>query len=287
MTILDSTVRVSKRCRCPICGRHDWCLVAREGGDDPVFAICARVESERPWGTAGWFHRLRAGSHHFRRVRVVDLEVQGRDFAELARNFTSSCSAARRDHLATTLCVSAASLARLGLGWDERAYTFPMEDGLGRVRGIRRRFPNGKQCCVTGSKVGIFVPTGLGRTNLLLVCEGASDTAAMLDLGFKAIGRADCNTGRKQVLRHVRRHRPEAVVVVADNDPVGLRGARDLACALSPHCAHVRVIAPPDSIKDAREWVRRGATRAKVEQVILGAPEVVLVTRHRRVGGRR
>jgi hypothetical protein len=287
MTLRDVTLRVSKRRTCPICKKRDWCLVSLEGGGDPVFAICKRVESAHVWGDAGWFHRLSAVSRSRTRTRTVELDAGGHDFADLAREYEMACPAARRAHLASTLGVSVESLARLALGWDERAYTVPMQDGLGRVRGIRRRFPNGKQVCVTGSKNGIFVPRGLTHTGLLLVCEGASDAAAMLDLGFEAIGRADCNSGRKQVLRHVRKHRPEAVVVVADNDVVGRRGAGHLALALTLHCAHVRVITPPESIKDAREWRRRGATRAQAEAVILGTPEVVLVARRRRIGGRR
>ena len=183
--------------------------------------------------------------------------------------------------------MTSASLKRLGLGWTGSAFTFPMQDGLGRVRGIRRRFPNGKQCAVKGSKNGIFVPTNLRHTGLLLVCEGASDTAALLDLGFEALGRPDCQSARKGVLRHVRKKRPKAVVVVADNDQPGRKGAWSLARALTLHCRHVRVITPPESIKDAREWKRQGATRADVDAIILHSPELTLLARPHRIGGRR
>jgi hypothetical protein len=50
--------RVSRRRPCPVCGRPDWCLFT--GDDDaPTAAICARVESEKRAGEAGWVHRLR------------------------------------------------------------------------------------------------------------------------------------------------------------------------------------------------------------------------------------
>ena len=50
--------RVSRRRPCPVCQKPDWCLFT--GGDDaPTAAICARVESDRRAGEAGWVHRLR------------------------------------------------------------------------------------------------------------------------------------------------------------------------------------------------------------------------------------
>jgi hypothetical protein len=45
--------RVSQSHPCPICGKPDWCI---SDGDGHV--ICQRIESDRPWGEAGWFHEL-------------------------------------------------------------------------------------------------------------------------------------------------------------------------------------------------------------------------------------
>jgi len=49
-------VRVSKHNPCPVCGKPDWCLIARDG----KAAICARIESDKPAGNkgAGWIHTL-------------------------------------------------------------------------------------------------------------------------------------------------------------------------------------------------------------------------------------
>jgi hypothetical protein len=54
---LETTRRVSRSCRCPVCGRPDWCLVARDGR----YAVCMRVESARAarGGAGGWVHLLR------------------------------------------------------------------------------------------------------------------------------------------------------------------------------------------------------------------------------------
>lgn len=47
-------VRVTKNNPCPICGKSDWCLTSEDGKS----AICARTESDKPAGRAGWLHKL-------------------------------------------------------------------------------------------------------------------------------------------------------------------------------------------------------------------------------------
>lgn len=46
-------LRVTKAEPCFVCGKFDWCLISADGSA----AICARVKSERPAGSAGWLHR--------------------------------------------------------------------------------------------------------------------------------------------------------------------------------------------------------------------------------------
>ena len=55
---LNKTRRVNRRSPCPICGRPDWCLVAKSG----AYAICMRVPSQRAARMAGggWVHGLGA-----------------------------------------------------------------------------------------------------------------------------------------------------------------------------------------------------------------------------------
>jgi hypothetical protein len=62
------------------------------------------------------------------------------------------------------------------------------------------------------------------------------------------------------------------VVVVADADEPGRRGAEKLASVLRVYVPGVRVIEPPDGVKDVRAWKRAGATRADVEHLIQAAP---------------
>lgn len=47
-------IRVSKHRPCPICAKPDWCLISQDG----EVAICARIESNKQVGNAGWLHKL-------------------------------------------------------------------------------------------------------------------------------------------------------------------------------------------------------------------------------------
>jgi hypothetical protein len=153
----------------------------------------------------------------------------------------------------------------LRIGWDGNAFTFPMTDADGGVIGIRRRFLTGSKCSVRGSRSGLFVPTSPEDGNRLLICEGATDTGAALDLGFDAIGRPSCNSGIEMIAR-VARGRNE-VVIVGDNDHAGRRGAAKLADALVLHCS-VKVIYPPEGAKDLRQWLRQGLTQEDFSNAI-------------------
>jgi hypothetical protein len=267
--------RVSKRRPCPVCEKPDWCLFAGDP-DNPDAAICARIESPRQCGEAGWLHRLRddepAWSPWTRTIRVaVKQMIEGDgDLGRLARNCAAVMRPADLDRLAVSLGVSPGSLRRLGVGWSarHRAWTFPMRDCAGGVLGIRLRRPDGRKLSVRGGHEGLFIPEGIDAHGLLLVCEGPTDTAALLDLGFFAVGRPSCTGGVALLVERVRCGRPSGVAIVADGDAPGRRGAESLAAVLVAYAASVRIIAPPAGTKDAREWRRRGATRDDLQAVI-------------------
>ena len=110
------------------------------------------------------------------------------------------------------------------------------------------------------------MPVDLAGNEPLLICEGPTDAAAALDLGFDAIGRPNCNS-RIEMTAKVARGRTE-IVIIGDNDQVGRAGAQKLADALALHYPKVRIIHPADSVKDLREWLSAGLNREMLLQTI-------------------
>lgn len=272
--------RVTKAHPCPICGRPDWCLVAGPS-DTPTAALCARVESVKRCGQAGWLHRLRdddAWRPSRQRVRTVTppaARTADIDIAKLAEAWhRTALESGELSRLAADLGVSVESLSRLGAGWasDRRCWSFPMRSPDGDLLGIRLRLTDGRKLAVRGGHEGLFLPSGLTRGGRLLIAEGASDTAALLDLGFVAVGRPSCTGGAKLLVDLARRLATDDVVIVADADAPGRRGADDLAGLLALYVPQVRVIQPQAGIKDARAWKQAGATRDDVLAAI-GAAE--------------
>jgi len=163
-----------------------------------------------------------------------------------------------------------------GVGWnaDSGAWSFPMTDpGTGKVTGIRLRRQDGAKFSVKGGKEALFMPDTLPIDDeVLLILEGASDAIAAHGIGFlNAVGRPSCTGGISHLVALVKTRKPNSVVIVADADEPGMKGANALASVLALHCRDVRVICPPDGWKDMRAWVTGGATRADVEQLIHAA----------------
>lgn len=273
--VCDRMERVSRAKPCPICGKHDWCLVAADGSA----AICQRVEagSLKRCGDAGFLHilvdrhdghdRHRCGVRWRHAVKISPgQDALGPDFGRLSAKYQSQLTGEGLEALASSLGLSRGGLLRLGVGWDGRAYTFPMSDASGEVIGIRRRFPDGKKASVRGSRSGLFVPTDLGHDGPLLICEGPTDAAAALDLGFDATGRPNCNSLIETTVRAVRGR--DEIAVIADNDAAGRTGANRLANALALGCSCVRVIHPPDGVKDLRQWRNTGLAFDALQVVI-------------------
>jgi hypothetical protein len=284
--------RVTRARPCPICGRPDWCLYVGPA-IDPEAVICPRVESAKRAGEAGWLHVLRrdrgggprpSGRYKTRHVPLRPQPAGGPAEADLAK-LAQACAEAlpplslRLGLLARELGVSEASLRRLGVGWSatHKAWTFPMRDAAGEVRGIRLRGPDGRKWSVKGGREGLFLPDSLDASQRLLICEGPTDTAAALDLGFSAVGRPSCTGGAGLLLRLVHQRRPAEVVVVADQDAAGQSGAAALAAVLRGYVRVVRVITPP--AKDLRAWRQSGATADDLAALIAAtAPLTIKIT---------
>jgi hypothetical protein len=265
--------RVSCAHPCPICLRPDWCLVSADG----AAVICPRVESPRRAGEAGFLHRLAdAPAGPRRHVRHVPLTVAGTDLGPLAAEYLAALDAGRLYQLACQLGVSESSLTALAVGWSagHNAYAIPMRDCEGRVVGIRLRTPAGRKLSVKGGKEGLFLPAAPAPPcERLVISEGPSDAAALLTLGFEHVtGRPSCTGGVKLLCELMRRRRPGDVVIFADADEPGRRGADSLASVLVCYTAAVRLIVPPNMAKDVREFLRAGGTREDLEAMIDAAP---------------
>ena len=278
--------RVSKSRPCPICGKPDWCLRAEDGSA----AICQRVAegSVKQCGEAGYLHVLRDDPNWRERPqrRTVRLDRDGGnrpDLGVLAAEYAAAVDLAELQDFAKELGLSVESLIRLRIGWAEqhRAWAFPMHGPDLDVRGIRLRSWSGRKWSVRGGREGLFLPVGLDFSGPLLTCEGPTDTAALLDLGFEAVGRPSCTGGTKLLIELVRRRQPPGVVIFADGDGPGQRGAESLASALIAYCPAVWVIRPPDGIKDARAWNQADAAREDVQAAIDAAPIRRLRTKRR------
>lgn len=281
--------RVSRGNLCPICEKPDWCL-----SDGKSWAICPRVESQQRWGEAGWLHRLgsNAGAHIGRgRVRRVEFgpAMPADKFDLLAKSFKRALDSEKLRVLAASLAVSSESLIRLRVGWAEKsaAWAFPMSDVEGRIRGIRLRSAKGRKFSIKGGQEGLFVPEGsLERGKVLgelLICEGPTDTAALLDLGFCTVGRPNCGGGSRLLINLLKKCRPRKVVIVADGDEAGRRGSETLAGALLPYAPTLSVLTPPHGIKDARAWKQAGAGAIDIQKRIRFIPKLGLSIQSRRI----
>jgi phage/plasmid primase-like uncharacterized protein len=148
-----------------------------------------------------------------------------------------------------------------------------MRDAIGNAIGIRLRCPKtGKKWAVKGSQAGLIYPLDLSlsdATRRLVVCEGPTDTAALLSEGIAAVGVPSAGCGIEHLSALVHRLPPLEIVVLADADVAGLAGAERLAERLIL-TAPVRVATPPEGVKDARAWVCSGANRHAIEASFSG-----------------
>lgn len=241
---------------------------------DGSAAICARIEigSIKKTGEAGWLHILK-DVPYVPYVPQVQLHVKSvkSNWTDLQNRCQLKLSDSYCQDIANVLGVSINSLKRIGLGFDDKAFTFPMRDFSGSIIGIRKRFLNGFKSSVKGSRAGLFIPEGLNNKEPLLICEGPTDTAAALDLGFNAIGRPSCNSAAKPICDFCKNRN---VVIIADNDTKpngtnpGVKGARELAKRLLLHCKTVRLTVVPEKHGDLRCWLQSGLTHNKLRAII-------------------
>ncbi len=156
------------------------------------------------------------------------------------------------------------SLRSLRASVFNRGLIFPMFDASGHVIGLRYRGWDGRKWAARGSRNGLFLPERLIPFVPLAVCEGPTDTASCLSLGFRAIGLASATSGLEEAVRLVGHLRPCVVVLMTDGDEAGRRWGEDLGRRLVNTCT-VRRWWPPDGCKDLRQWVMTDPTGAHGE----------------------
>ncbi len=254
-------VRVTKATPCPVCNHDGYCSIDATDGT----VLCMRTKSDRPAPSGGWLHR-----------DVVDQppppppkrEKPAHDWARIAEAYQSNVHDDELQQFARSLGVDPIALRELGIGKNGSNWTFPMYGADGSVCGIRRRTPSGGKLAMPGSSLGLIRRQHRDE-GPQLVLEGESDTAAMLTLGFDAVGLPGCGTCHDTVAAHVI---DRDVIVMLDGDKAGREATDRLVPKLLHTAKSVRVVLPPDGIKDARAWRQAGATRADVEAAIAAAP---------------
>lgn len=277
-------LRVKRDRPCPICGRKDWCLVAADGSA----AICARTESQKRAGKAGWLHRLE-GAHRLpprtapRRTAPGE-EASAPDFVALMRRWDERTPVRSKEEYAAALGVAPWTIRDLGAAKapEHNAWAWPMRDADGEIIGIRLRNAQGEKWAVTGSHNGLFIPRGVpsDQGDTILICEGPTTCAALRSLNYDVIGRASCSTCVDLCAELVRRERLHVVIVGDEDDEKkrpggssfwpGQEGAAALANALTRAARSVKVIFPLTG-KDARDAIRTGATREVIDCQIRSA----------------
>ena len=225
---------------------------------DGTAAICPRTPSARSLGDAGYLHKIsdnpvapppRARPEPLRPVVNWDAMQESRE--------ERASEAIVRSHAADLgVTYEALRLLRIGYeGYD--VFTFPMSIG-GKIAGLRCRKTNGEKWAARHSRNACFVPTrSIAPNEPLFFCEGPTDAAAILSIGLDAIGFACALAGLEHCMPYAK---SRVCRIIADADAVGQRGANRLAGLLAiGGAANVRIIRP-GTRKDAREWVRAGAT---------------------------
>lgn len=256
-------LRCSKRHPCPVCGKSDWCCYLNTG--EVFWCMRQSIDGTVPGFKAGRTHEnggtpwrptiepplvSTCPSVHRKCTPIIE-------WSEIHARCMNALTPDMLDKVSNKLKVSRAALRSMQIGWSEHwsAYTFPMRNAVTeKIIGIRTRTIGGAKFSLSGSKQGYFMPEGQERTDIVFVCEGPTDCAALVGEGLEAIGRASCLHKSADLNERLRGRN---VAIIADNDEMGMRGAVKLAAGLE-FVARAIVMTPPRGIKDAREWISLG-----------------------------
>jgi len=248
--------RVSKANPCKICGKPDWCTVSEIG------YCCMRSTGGTPLKNGGYLHKLDGSTPATpipqTRDEPVYLDAQAR-LDQWARDRRVPLS-----QLSIVLGVTTESLSALSCikAPQYQAWAFPMRAGDNSIVGIRIRNERGEKWAEKGSRQGLFIPQTQSQ-ELALICEGPTDTAAALTIGYFAIGRPSCLGCVEHIQLAIRRLAIRRVCIVSDLDDAGLRGAKTLAEHLPIQTA---ILVCP--AKDIRAFVNNGGNKEMLDAMM-------------------
>lgn len=232
-----------------------------------------RISSGHPMKNGGFFHSFaNEPPGIIWEPRQVEPPPAPPDFGGLMSRWRSESRSGGLQSMSGHLGLSEQALDWIGAAWaeDRKAMAFPMHDGTSPDAsapcGIRLRTLEGRKFAVTGSRSGVFFPYGamkIIRCDRIFICEGPTDTAACLQMGLFAIGRASCRGGEDIVHFVLSQLCPDECVVVSDNDGPGFAGANALMERLETR--RTRIVPPG---KDLRVFLRDGGNREIMDAIL-------------------
>lgn len=294
---------VSGSRRCEVCDGDHKCSYGADGvimcgrrrGDQPGFICFGAAPNDPQWEIYRREGDTRRGEHAPRYQpachRPSTPPAPATDWHKLttlhdyyARQVPADCLD-RVAELAAGLGVAVESLEALRIGWsdEEQCWTCPELDAAGKIVGITRRWRDGTKKAMAGGHRGLCYPADLGEriaaAGLVLIVEGASDTAAGLTLGIPTVGRPSA-TGGAEMLADLLAAINCRVIILGENDRKetgdwpGRDGAQRVAVDLGQRLGRdVAVVMPPDGVKDLRAWLSRPDARREVLALIDPKPE--------------
>lgn len=180
------------------------------------------------------------------------------------------------DGLSRELAVTTDSLESLGITRNGVAWLIPERDATGETIGQAKRFDDGSKGFVKGGNRGLTYAhpldnyAGSSMSDPVFIVEGVSDVAAGLSMGLDVVGRPSATGGAKYLAELLKdRH----VVILAENDEAGQKGAKSIADNIIDSVQTLRIISPPAGYKDLRQWYAATGGADKTA-VIMAAADV-------------
>ena len=242
--------RVTKEHHCPICDGEQWCLISVNND----FVVCPRVsEGSIKRYSFGYLHKLSDDTVAKLPKRPPPKPKKPFNYFNEIKNATSRVDEDLKP-LADVLGLSIESLKLMDVTYhnkNEPAWGFPMRGADGEICGIKYRNLQGAKWCASGSKLGVYVPLNF-KAGLcpIYVAEGESDTAALVMLGYNAIGRPSATTGMAALMRYLRPSPEVYIFADTDENNIGLDSSTELRDMLM---ANAKVVYNP-RYKDVRDW---------------------------------